>query len=206
MIRLWHLARWLVRLEIGIWRSLALWAARRVPGRTPQHVAFSYAKEVTPLLWVFIFVSSLEVPVVHLLVPWEPVKLALLVVGIWGVVWMLGYLASFRVFQHLLGADGLRIRSGTDVDILLPWFAIAGVRAARGGAERDRVHADQGVLRVPVLKRTQVVVTLRAPTSVRLRDRTEDEITEVRFSADAPRALVSAADAHLSAVSAATPP
>ena len=52
-------ARWLVRLEIGIWRSLFLWIFRRVPGKGPRSEDFSYAKEVTPLLIVFIFLSAL---------------------------------------------------------------------------------------------------------------------------------------------------
>ena len=42
--------RWLVRLEVGIWRSLFLWVFRRVPGRGPRSDDFSYAKEVTPII------------------------------------------------------------------------------------------------------------------------------------------------------------
>jgi hypothetical protein len=40
--------KWLVTLEIGIWRSLLLWAARRVPGQRVGVESFSYAS--TPLL------------------------------------------------------------------------------------------------------------------------------------------------------------
>ena len=99
--------RWLVRLEIGIWRSLFLWIFRRVPGSGPRSEDFGYAKEVTPIIVVFVFLSALEIPVVHVLIPWPVVKLALLIVGVWGVLWMVGYLAGMRVVRHLIDADGI---------------------------------------------------------------------------------------------------
>ena len=52
--------------------------------------AFPYAGDVTPVLWAFIVVSAIEVPVVHLLVPWESLRLALDVAGVYGVLWMVG--------------------------------------------------------------------------------------------------------------------
>jgi hypothetical protein len=115
MMRVFAFVRWLVRLEIGIWRSLFLGLTRRVPGRGPGVEAFSYAKEITPILWAFIFVSALELPVVHLLIPWQPLKLAVLILSVWGLLWMLGYLAGMRVFRHLLDDSGLRIRNGPGV-------------------------------------------------------------------------------------------
>ncbi len=42
----------------------------------------------------FIFVSVLELVVVHLLLPWETVRLIADVLSIWGLVWMVGFLAS----------------------------------------------------------------------------------------------------------------
>jgi hypothetical protein len=39
--------RWLIRLEIGIWRSLFQWVFPRVPGRGPRSEDFGYGKEVT---------------------------------------------------------------------------------------------------------------------------------------------------------------
>ena len=113
----WALPRWLVVLEIGIWRSLFLWVTRRVSGQGPGVEACSYAKQVSPLFAVFIFVSAIELPVVRILLPWDTVRLVVDVLSVWGLLWMVGMLASVRVFPHLLDEDGLRIRYGTTVDI-----------------------------------------------------------------------------------------
>jgi hypothetical protein len=176
--------RWLVRLEIGIWRSLFLWIFRRVPGRGPRSEDFGYAKEVTPILIVFIFLSALEIPVVHVLIPWAPVKLALLIVGVWGVLWMIGYLAGMRVFRHLIDADGIRIRQGAHVDVRIPWDAVGDVRAQRGSFKAHGLAVADGVAFVPVLNQTRVSVVLARPT---------DGFGEVRFYVDDPRGFVEAA-------------
>lgn len=190
MMRAFAFVRWLVRLEIGIWRSLFLWLTRRVPGRGPGVEAFPCAKEITPILWAFIFVSALELPVVHLLIPWQPVKLAVLILSVWGLLWMLGYLAGMRVFRHLLDDSGLRIRNGPGVDLRIPWDAVAGVTARRGRVvARATVHVEDGVAHVAVLKQTRVSVALERPTAV---DGAR-EVVEVRFYVDDPRGFVAAA-------------
>jgi hypothetical protein len=193
MTRALAFVRWLVRLEIGIWRSLFLWIARRVPGHGPGVQDFSYAKEITPILWAFIFVSALELPVVHLLIPWQPVKLAVLVLSVWGLLWMLGYLASMRVFRHLLDDDGLRVRYGTTVDLGIPWAAVAGVTAKRGRFDARTLQVEDGVAHVPVLKQTRVSVALERPIAV---DAAGD-VSEVRFYVDDPRGFVVAARGRL---------
>jgi hypothetical protein len=190
-------ARWLVVLEIGVWRSLFLWLTRRVPGRAPDVEDFPHAKEVSPLLIAFISVSTLEVPVVHLLLLRNAVRLAALVAGVWGLLWMLGYLASMRVFRHLVDDDGLRVRHGTSVDLRIPWHAVAGVTARRGrvpaGKPCQVEEAEGGaVAYVAVLKQTRVAIALHRPTAVELPDGPRD-VVELRFYVDDPRAFVTAA-------------
>ena len=171
---------WFVKLEIGIWRSLFLWLTRRVPGKRPGAEDFSYAKETTPIIIAITFVSALELPVVHLLIPWEAAKLALLIVGVWGLLWMVGYLASMRVFRHLLDDEGMRIRYGAHVDLRIPWDAVEEVTAQRGRFDARGLVVEDGVTHVPVLKQTRVRVTLEGGD-------------EVRFYADDPRGFVAAA-------------
>ena len=84
--RAFSLVRWLVVLEIGIWRSLFLLVTRRVPGGGPGVQAFSYARDITPIMGAFIFVSVLELPVVHLLLPWETIRHIADALSIWGLL------------------------------------------------------------------------------------------------------------------------
>ena len=195
------LARWLVILEIGIWRSLFLWVTRRTLGAGPGVRAFPYSRDVVPIMVAFIFVSLLELPVVHLLLPWDTVRLIADVLSIWGLLWMVGFLASMRVFPHLLDDDGLRIRNGTTTDIAVPWEAVASVTTRRESVPTNHTiqgeRGDEGtVVNVAVLKQTKVAVVLHGPTTLELPDGPA-EVTEVRFYADEPRALVAAARSAL---------
>ena len=195
------LVRWLVKLEIGIWRSLFLLAARRVPGQGPGVQAFAYAREVTPIMGAFIFVSALELPVVHLLLPWETIRLIADLLSIWGLLWMIGFLAGMKVFPHLLDDDGLRVRQGPTIDIHIPLEAIASVTSRRGSVPTNRSvhveHSDEGAfVDVAVLKQTKVVVVLEQPTTIELPSGRE-EVTELRFYVDDPRRFVAAARERL---------
>jgi len=199
--RAYSAARWLVALEIGIWRSLFLLVTRRVPGRGPGVRTFSYAKEVTPVMGAFIFVSVIELPVVHLLLPWDTVRLIADVLSVWGLLWMVGFLASMRVFPHLVDHHGLRVRQGTSADIRIPWEVIESVTAGRGSVPTNKslqmVHGDHGtVAHVAMMKQTRVNVVLRRPSGIELPDGTQ-EIAELRLYVDDPRAFVAAARERL---------
>ena len=52
--------RWLVRMEIGVWRSLFFWVTRRVPGAGPGTQTFSYGRQVAPVIGAFIFAVDLH--------------------------------------------------------------------------------------------------------------------------------------------------
>jgi hypothetical protein len=114
---------------------------------------------------------------------------------------MVGYLASLRVFPHLVGPDGLRVRYGTGVDVHVPWGAVADVRAAKHrlptGKAVQVLPAEGGdAVHVAVMKRTRIDVVLRAPTTLALPGGPR-EVTAVRLDADDPKALVAAARGRL---------
>lgn len=200
----WSLPRRFVVLEIGIWRSLALWVARRVSGRGPGVATFTYAKQVSPLITAFIFVSLVELPVVHLLLPWESVRLVADVLSVWGLLWMLGLRAGVHVFPHLMDGEGVRVRYGASADIRVPWEAIARVRGRRGSVvtgktvviERDG-DGDLLAVNVAVMKLTRVEIELHGPTALVLPGGVQEGVTHVRLYADDPAAFVARARAHL---------
>ena len=151
---------------------------------------FSYVGAVALLLWVFIGVSAVELVVVHLLLPWETIRLVADVIGIWGLLWMFGLAASYSVHPHVVTPSGLRVRQGHGIDITVPWDAVATV----GVRERSRdtskaLQVDRSeqavVLNVVMGSRTDVDVRLRRPLLVPVRGG-EESVTEIRLYADEP--------------------
>jgi len=195
---IWSLIRRAVLFELRIYRNLLRWVARRPDTRGGE--PFGYARLITPVLCLFIFGSAVETVVLHALLPWERIRLAADVLGVWGLLLMLGLLAGVRVHPHLLTSDALRVRYGGTIDLVLPWGAIESVVHRRKELESSvktlRETGDE--LLVPVSNETNVRVALRRPTVVRT-PRGEREVVAVSFLADDPKDLVARAKAHLSA-------
>ena len=120
---LWHA----LVVEVAMYRNLIRWAFRR-PAVPSGAEPVGYARSVTPVMGLWIFASAAELPLVHVLIPWDGVRIAALVLGVWTVVWMLGALAGLRVYPHLLTEAGLRVRNGAMTEVAVPWSTIAGVR------------------------------------------------------------------------------
>lgn len=196
-----RIVRTVVRYELGIWRSLAVWLLRLRRDR-PGIATFSYAGVVTPLLIAFIVVSAIELPILHFLLPWETVRLIADIVSVWGLVWMIGLLAAMRVHPHEVGPAGIRIRGGFTVDVTVPWSAIASVRSrGRGIDGRGTVHYDQssGVLAVVTAKQTTVDLILQPSSVLDLPQTGGEAVAEVRLYADDPGAFVAAVRERLAA-------
>ena len=188
------LLRKAVAFEIGTWRSLWRWVRRR-PDVPAGADAFPYASAVTPVLWTFIVLSAVEIPLVDWLLPWRSLRIALLVVGVYGLLWMLGLLASMKVYPHSVGDDGLRVRSGFTVDVRVPWEEIVAVRARRRSVEGSRTvvveeSGERRAVSVTVMSSTQVDVELRTPLVLPLARTSGRPVTELRLAADDPAALV----------------
>ena len=182
-----------VLFELRLYRSLLRWVLRRphIPqGTTP----FGYSRQVTPVLWLWIFGSAAELPLVHVLVPWETVRIALLAIGVWGLVWMVGLLASLKVYPHLLDETALRIRHGASVDISVPWEDIASVAtqrrdlpsSARTLQPRETEHGTE--LAVAVSGQVNVQIVLHKPITVPT-GKGDLRVSRLGFLADEPQAL-----------------
>ncbi|MET1058333.1 MAG: hypothetical protein ABWX84_01965 [Nocardioides sp.] len=171
--RLPGLLREALLLELALYRSLGRWVARRpdVPrGATP----IGYSRLVVPMLWLWIFGSSVEVVVVEVVLrhvdqAWAAaVRVPLLVLGVWGVLWMLGMLASYRVRPHLLTDTDLRVRSGARTWLDVPLEAVASSRPVEHelpGVLRS-LHVDDALALVGAGGRTNLELVLAGPTTV----------------------------------------
>jgi hypothetical protein len=193
--RLWALAKHAVVFEIRLYRSLARWLVRRPEHGAPADVPVTYARTVTPVMWLWIFASAAEIPLAHVLVPWEGVRIALLVVGVWGLVWMVGLLASLYVYPHLLGPDRLRARHGASHAIDLPWEAVASVTSKAEDLDstvwtlQPRETEDGVDLQLGVSGQVNVHLRLKRPTVVATA-KGQQEIVELSLFADEPRSFV----------------
>jgi hypothetical protein len=196
-----HLVVRLIRMEIGVWRSLYRWIFRRP--RVPRGaVGFSYDRPIRPILLAFLVVSAIEIPVLDLLVHrWPAVRIPLLIAGIWGLTWMLGLLLGFLVRPHAVGPDGLRVRHGDEVDIVLPWEVVESVAPRARSVESSKTFTVTdglrgGVLTIAVQNETNVEVVLEEPVVVSLPRGTET-VTELRFRVDDPRGYLAEVRRHL---------
>ncbi|SHM87219.1 hypothetical protein [Cryptosporangium aurantiacum] len=197
---IWSLARRAVLFELRIYRSLLRWIFRRPDVRGDGVEPFGYAQLVTPVLCLWIFGSATETVVLHFLLPWEGIRLVADILGIWGLLWMLGFLAGMRAYPHLLTPPALRVRHGGNVDLVLPWDAVESVTAVRKElpSSLKTLRETDDELHVAVNNETNVRVALRRPTVVRT-PKGEREVVAVSFFADDPRALVARAKEHLAA-------
>jgi hypothetical protein len=193
-----------VAFELRLYRSLFRWVTRRPAVPAGDVEAFGYAKLVTPVMWVWIFASAIEVPVAHLVIPWDPVRITALVIGVWGLLWMVGLLASLNVYPHLLGDTTLRVRHGASTDIAVPWDAIASVTVQRRDLPSSirtlqPRETDRGIdLQVGVSGEVNVHAVLRRPITVPT-PKGDLEISELSFMADDPRALAARVRQNLDA-------
>lgn len=198
----WKLLRFAVRYEIGMWRSLYRWIFRRPERLRPGDRTFGYTGAVMTLMWIFIIVSAVEIPIFEMILPWELVSNIVLGLGIYGLFWMFGLLASLKVHPHVVGEAGVRIRNGITLDLTVPWPAIERVRVNRrslppeGSVQVER-SGDDVTVSLGMANQTSVDLLLREPIAVPTRKARGERVTELRFHADDPEALVEAATAHL---------
>ncbi|WP_435199588.1 hypothetical protein [Qipengyuania sp. 902] len=108
---------------------LALWGWRRGQDIPAGTQGFSYHRFLLPMIYVFIALQAIELAVMHfLLMIWFGL-------GIAGGLWIVGLAQGFRIHPVLLAEQGLRVRSGGTVDLLVPYDAIAGVMPSFGAEQ-----------------------------------------------------------------------
>ncbi len=190
--RVAHLARRAWAMEIHGYQNAYRFLFRR--SRVPAGaVGFSYHQPVLPILIVFTAVSAIELVVVDVIVHrwWPPARIPLLVLGVWGVTFMLGLLFGMLVRPHAVGPDGIRIRSGSEVDIPLTWEDIGSVvlRKRTIQEKEPRVTVNEhgeATLHLRIMNETNLEIRLEQPTALRLPSGTET-VSVVTIYADDPK-------------------
>jgi hypothetical protein len=180
-------------LEVALYRALLRWVTRR-PDVPRGAEAIGYAQLVGPMLWLWIFGSATEVVVVEVVLrqveqPWAAaLRMPLLVLGVWGVLWMLGMLASYRVRPHLLTDTELLLRSGARTWVVVPVEALESARTVEHelpGLVRS-LHVEDSLVLVGVSSRTNLELVLVEPMTLST-SKGQVLATRVGLWADEPR-------------------
>ncbi|VXB65005.1 hypothetical protein [Nocardioides sp. AX2bis] len=154
----------------------------------------AYSGTVALAMWAFTAVSAVELVALHLIIPWEGVRLAADALGIWGVLWCLGMTGCHYVYPHLVTDAGLVVRNAErSAAAVVPWDLVVGVGVRERSHESGRRvqlgdDPARAELIVPVGKVTTLHVDLRTPLDVVVGGARQG-VTRVVLAADEPRVL-----------------
>jgi hypothetical protein len=192
-MKLLSLARMVIRWELSLWRGMYLWARKRVSGLAEGDEPIGYAGATAPIMWAFIILNAIEIPVLHIMIPWETVRFIVDLLGIYSFVWMVGLLAVMKVHPHLVTPAGLRIRYAASVDFIVPWEAIATVGSRIRDHQGTRtVRFEDSTLAIGVSSQTNVDVVLHEPMVLPVPKTGGEPVAAIRVYADDPKALTAA--------------
>ncbi|MFF4252302.1 hypothetical protein ACFY1L_13940 [Streptomyces sp. NPDC001663] len=178
----------LVRHELRLFVSLALWVARRTHG-TRGRAPFGYARGQGAVMFGFAFVCLVETLTMSVLLRDYPaVHRVVFVLDVYTVLFVVGFHAASVVRPHVLDPDVLRIRRAVHVDLHIPVDRIATVRREL----RTTHQPTEGELDLPVGAQTTVTLELSEPVAHFTFFGRHRDIRLVRFHADDADALVHA--------------
>lgn len=194
-----------LRMELMVYESL--WrAATRRPKIAAGATGFRYHRPLLTVLIVFIVLSAVEIPILDLLFrPWLPVRIVVLVLSIWGLMWMLGILCAFLTRPHTVGAHGIRVRAGMELDIPIRWDAVESLArrktvpdpASTEKPPRVFDEDDERVCAIRVGSETNLEIHFARPTDIHLPGPPPKggvhRVTVLRFWADEPKAFLESA-------------
>lgn len=198
--------RWLLgrawAMEIHGYQSIYRFVFRR-PRIPSGAAAFTYAAPIMSILVVFTVLSAVELVVVDLIVHrWVPaIRVPLLVLGIWGLVWLIGLLLGVLTRPHAVGPDGVRVRFAADLDIPVSWDDVASVgrrRRTRKDNEPALTVDDDGsaTLHVRVGDETNLEIVLERDVTVRT-TRGPAVVRRIALYADDPQAYLDEVRRHI---------
>lgn len=195
-----------LRIYEGLWRAITRRPRIPLDGR-----GFTYYRPVLTILIIFIVVSAVEIPILDAIVHrWLPVRIFFLALGIWGLTWMIGLLCVYFTRPHTVSAEGIRVREGLELDILVSWNDFAEIRrfdTAVDPNDPDRVKGKvftedgESVCAVRMSHETNLEIRFEQPTEITLPGLPPKGgahvVTRLRFWADDPAGFLSAVRSEL---------
>lgn len=183
--------------ELRVYSSIARAVARR-PAIPQGGTGIGYHRPVLTVLFIFIGLSAVEIPILDLIVhPWPAVRIPLLILGIWGVTWMVGLLCAMLMRPHSVGPDGIRVRGGLELDIPVGWADIASIAISRRVDEPRQPRVTGSEYAERMQDETNIEIELERAVMIRLPGLAPKggthRVDRIRLWADDPRAFLDAA-------------
>lgn len=148
-------------------------AIARKPWKARDAKGFHYHEQSLAVLFVFIVLSAVEIFIIDLIVHrWIWARIPLLIIGIWGLVWMIGLLCAHFMRPHTVGSEGIRVRDGLDMDVHVTWDDVhsVGLKTRNFEPKTPSVIDDEHgtSLVMAITDRTNIEVILERPTTITL--------------------------------------
>ena len=191
--------RHVVLTEVDLLFSLGRVALRRPP-RIPADAESIQAREGTlaiPL--AFAALTLIEVVALHILLPWPELSAALTLISVYGLLLMIGVIASRWDRPHHATATSLVLHNGAHVVADIPYAEISYVVPVLDGTVTSPV-IEHGVARLATMNGCSVAVGLESPHPVALtgsRRTSVHRVTEIRFAADDASGVIETLRARL---------
>ena len=170
-------------------RSLWLLSTGRRDGGSSDTATFGYAKGTMSIPVAFVAASVIEAVAIHFLVPWQWLRVVLLVATVLSLIAIGGWLAGRVVHPHLVSARTVVFRCGTGVRVEVDRSRISRVSMVRRFGETANAIVDDCLV-LPGPDGTAVDVGFDRPVSVtlpkRLSKATPTTIGGLRLHVDQP--------------------
>ncbi|HKD77462.1 MAG TPA: hypothetical protein VKB76_18290 [Ktedonobacterales bacterium] len=183
----------LLAMEPRIWWCLWLWAFCR---RQVRSSGYGYHKRslLGIMLIAVLFSAPVEILLFEAIIPWHAVRFVLLALTIYSTFWFLGMYAAIVVLPHRLTPQGVQLRYGLFVDILIPYAHIVSVDVRRGRSQRQRdglhIDATTETAYLAVDGQTDITIELEAPIPLINLGTATAQVAILNVATDEPQRLV----------------
>ncbi|SMY11172.1 hypothetical protein [Brevibacterium jeotgali] len=183
------------RFEILLWVSAGRWVARR-PLVPADGRGVTFHRHEMPVLLAFAGLGVVEIVVAHWLLPWPVARIAALLLGVMGVLWVLGFIASLSTRPHWVTDRVLGVRVDSDTMIRVDLSSIAVVTVAMHHSAENGVQvvpspSGRGeAVSVARHGQTNISVSLEHGTALDVPGHGVVEVTRLSFWVDEPESLL----------------
>ena len=165
----------------------ALWLGRRARSREVEASSVAYQDGIGALVFVMVLSSVVEVVLVDLLFSVLWMRLLGLALGLMALLGLLSFVFALRAYPHRVTDGVMRIHYGACFELSIPLELVGTVIQRKAMITQKRTaEVRDGVLSLPVMGVTNLVVKLDSPIKVRLRKSGEAAVREIRIFAVDP--------------------